>query len=75
MPMSPEELREDEEQLARKLAAAYLAHVLRVKSIDRVFKTYDLPNSKIGSEWIQLARHALMIHQKLGVPTKTRRTQ
>jgi hypothetical protein len=75
MPMSPEELREDEEALARKLAAAYLAHVLRVKSIDRVLKTYDLPNSEISPEWIELAKHALMIHKKFGVPTQTRRTQ
>ena len=30
----------DDEELARKLAAAYLAHVLGVKSIDRVRKVH-----------------------------------
>jgi hypothetical protein len=75
MPMNAEEIRQDEEELARRLAAAYLSHVLGLKSIDRVLKSYVLPNSPLSEDWIELARHAYMIHHKFGLPTPTRRKQ
>lgn len=52
-----EAMSQDDLELARRLAAAFIAHHNGYKSIDYARKTYvDSSSKPIGSEWIELAR-------------------
>jgi hypothetical protein len=62
---------QDERELAKKLAAACITHSLGLKSIDYVRKTYLKANDEVGPAWIELARHARMIQQRMWVPVRT----
>lgn len=53
----PEAISEDDMELARRLAAAFIAHQNGYKSIDYARKTYvDSSSKPIGSAWIEIAR-------------------
>ena len=63
-PMTPEQQDPDEQEireLAKKLAAACIAHRLGQKSIDNVRKRYVDGSAEIGLAWIDLARRAKLI--------------
>jgi hypothetical protein len=51
-----EEITEDDLELARRLAAACIAHQAGFKSIDYARKTYVDSSKPIGDGWIDLAR-------------------
>jgi hypothetical protein len=78
--MQAEAISEDDLELARRLAAACIAHRAGYKSIDYARKTYVDSSKPIGDGWIELARlvkarmHQMM--QKMGeIPLITTRTQ
>ncbi len=72
---------QDDIELARRLAAAFIANYNGYKSIDYARKTYiDSRPEPIGSEWIELARivkaRMLRMMQEIGdIPPLTTRTQ
>ena len=72
---------QDDLELSRRLAAAFIAHHNGYKSIDYARKTYvDSSSKPIGSEWIELARivKARVYRMKHGIgdiPPITTRTQ
>jgi hypothetical protein len=72
---------QDDLELARRLAAAFIAHHNGFKSIDYARKTYvDSSTKPIGSEWIELARivkaRVYRMKQEIGdIPLITTSTQ
>lgn len=78
--MQSEAISEDDLELARRLAAACIAHRGGYRSIDYARKTYVDSSKPIGEVWIELARvaKALMYGttQAIGdIPPITTRTQ
>jgi hypothetical protein len=75
-----EVISEDDLELARRLAAACIAHRSGLKSIDYARKTYVDSSKPIGDGWIELARIAKELMygtiQAIGdIPPITTRTQ
>jgi hypothetical protein len=75
-----EAISEDDLELARRLAAACIAHRGGYRSIDYARKTYVDSSKPIGDVWIELARHVKttmyrMIQDVGHIPPITTRTQ
>lgn len=71
---------EDDIELAKKLAAACIAHRGGHKSVDYVRKKYiDSEPGMIGAAWIALARHVKELEyemlQNIGLETEKPRVQ